>query len=96
VIITLPHAWQVRFNESGLSPSSRIDVPVDPVVIDELLGRFPDFVNAYEPDGLSVPDFDGYPCTRRTLRAFTAAYHDLVGAVRDVLLPNPDLRETPA
>ena len=35
--------------------SARIDVPVDPALIDDLLARIPDFVRAYEPDGM-VPD----------------------------------------
>jgi transaldolase len=92
VIITLPHAWQVRFNESGLAPASRIDVPVDRELLDELRTRYADFERAYEPDGLAISQFDAFPCTRRTLRTFTTAYHDLVGAVRDVLVPDPDVR----
>ena len=91
VVITMPHAWQVRFNDSGLAPRPRIGVPVDPAHIDELLARFDDFARAYEPDGLAVAEFDGYACTRRTLRTFTKAYHDLIAAVRDVLLPDPDI-----
>ena len=93
VIITMPHAWQVRFNDSGLSPASRIDVPVDPALVDELRTRFPDFARAHDPEGLSLAEFDGYPPTRRTIRTFTRAYHDLVAAVRDVLVPDPDVRD---
>ena len=91
VVITMPHAWQVRFNDSGLRPVPRIDVPVNPDHIDELRARFDDFARAYDPDGLAVAEFDGYAPTRRTLRTFTKAYHDLTAAVRDVLLPDPDL-----
>ena len=40
VILTMPHAWQVRFNESGITPEDRIDVPVDPAMVGELLDRF--------------------------------------------------------
>jgi hypothetical protein len=32
----------------------------------------------------------GYGATVRTLRSFTKAYHDLQGAICDVVLPNPD------
>ena len=28
----------------------------------------------------------------RTLRAFITSYHDLMGAIRDVVLPNPDAK----
>jgi transaldolase len=54
--------------------------------------RFPDFVRAYEPDGLTPAEFDTFGSTVRTLRAFTGAYQDLLAAVRDLMLPNPDLR----
>ena len=92
VVITMPYAWQVRFNGSGIEPVARIDEPVDERLVDDLSARFPDFVRACEPDGLTASEFDDYPCTRRTLRAFTKSYHDLVAAVRDVMLPDPDVR----
>jgi transaldolase len=92
VILTMPHAWQVRFNASGIAPESRIDEPVDPAFIDDLSTRIPDFVRAYEPDGLTTAEFDTYGATVRTLRGFIGSYHDLVAAVRDVMLPNPDAR----
>ena len=92
VILTMPHAWQVRFNRSGITPESRIAEPVDPGMLRELLERIPDFERAYEPDGLSVDEFDGFGATVRTLRGFIRSYHDLLGAVRDVVLPDPDAR----
>jgi transaldolase len=90
--MTMPYQWQVRFNGSGIDPQSRIDVPVDPAIIAELTTRFPDFGRAYEPDGLSVAEFDSFGPTARTLRSFIKAYHDLVAAIRDIVLPDPDIR----
>jgi transaldolase len=92
VILTMPHAWQERFNASGITPEDRIDVPVDPAIVRELLERFPDFGRAYEPDGLAVDEFDGYGAAARTLRGFIGSYHDLIGAIRDIVLPDPDRR----
>jgi transaldolase len=92
VILTMPHAWQRRFNDSGITPEDRIDVPVEPGIVAELLERIPDFGRAYAPDGLAVEAFDGYGATVRTLRGFIASYHDLLGAIRDVNLPDPDKR----
>lgn len=92
--MTIPHAWQVRFNNSGIVPVPRIDVPVDPAVLAELR-RIPDFRRAYAPDGLAPEEFDGYGPTVRTLRSFIASFHDLVAAVRDIVLPDPD-RPAPA
>jgi transaldolase len=68
----------------------RIDDPVDRAIVDELLGRFPDFRRAYEPDGLRVDEFDAFGPSVRTLRAFVGSYHDLLHAVSDALLPDPD------
>lgn len=92
VVLTMPWAWQVRFNGSGIVPADRIEVPVDPSLVDDLLVRVPDFVRAYEPDGLAVDEFASYGATVRTLRGFIQSYHDLQGTIRDIVLPNPDLR----
>lgn len=91
--MTMPHAWQVRFNNSGIVPVSRIGVPVDPSVLAEL-GKVPDFARAYEPGGLTPAEFDGFGATVRTLRGFIAATHQLTAAVRDIVLPDPD-HQTP-
>jgi transaldolase len=91
VVMTMPHAWQVRFNASGIAPTERMDVPVDPQIVDDLCRRVPDFVRAYEPDGLGVDEFAGFGPAARTLRSFVSSYHDLQGAVRDIVLPNPDV-----
>jgi transaldolase len=92
VVLTMPHAWQVRFNGSGIDPVSRIDEPVDPALVDDLLARVPDFRRAYEPDGLAPGEFAAFGATARTLRGFVASYHDLQAVIRDLVLPNPDLR----
>jgi transaldolase len=82
----------VRFNNSGIVPEPRIDVPVDPAYVDELLRRVPDFRRAYEPDGMAPDEFEEFGASARTLRAFIKSYHDLMGAVRDLVLPDPDKR----
>jgi transaldolase len=90
VVITMPAVWQRRFNDSAVEVRPRIDDPVDPAIIAELSARFPDFVRAYKPDGLAVDEFDSFPATARTLRAFIASYHELLHLVTDAAIPNPD------
>ncbi len=92
VILTMPYAWQVRFNESGIDPVPRMDEPVDRAMLDDLLTRIPDFRRAYEPDGLAPAEFETFGPAARTLRTFVKSYHDLQGAIRDLVLPDPDLR----
>ena len=91
VSLTIPHAWQVRFNQSGLEPTARLDLPVDPAILAEL-ETIPDFRRAYAPDGMTPAEFVEFGATARTLRAFIKSSHDLTGAVRDIVLPNPDIR----
>jgi transaldolase len=90
VVISPPYSWQVRFNASEIEPRSRIDQPVQPNVVEELSRKFADFRRAYTEEGLSIAEFDSFGPTRRTLRQFIAACHDLDGLVRDILIPNPD------
>lgn len=89
VVLTMTHAWQARFDASGIEPVSRIDEPVEPALVDDLLRRVPDFGRAYEADGLAVAEFETFGATARTLRSFVAGYHDLQGVIRDLVLPNP-------
>jgi len=92
VVITMPSNWQKRFNASDIEVRPRIDDPVDPATVAELSAHFPDFVRAYEPDALTRAEFDTFPPTTRTIRAFIASYHELLHAVTDAMIPNPDLR----
>ena len=85
LIVTIPPVWQRRFNASGVDVRPRIDDPVEARHLEEL-GRLPDFVHAYEPDGLSVDEFDAWGPTRRTLRTFIGSYHDLLHLVTEAQL----------
>jgi len=90
VVISPPYAWQVRFNNSDITVRSRIHDPVSQTAIDELLRKFADFRCAFEESALSPDQFDAFAPTRRTLRQFIAACHDLDGVVRDFMMPSPD------
>jgi transaldolase len=92
VVLTMPHSWQARFDRSGIDAVARIDEPVDLRLVADLQRRIPDFVRAFEPDGLAVDEFETFGATARTLRGFVAGYHGLQGAVRDIILPDPDVR----
>jgi transaldolase len=90
VVISPPYSWQVRFNQSDITSVPRIDNPVSPQIVEELTAKFPDFRRAFNEDGLTIPEFDAFGPTRRTLRQFITACHDLDAVVRDIMLPNPD------
>lgn len=90
IVISPPYAWQVRFNASDIRVQPRIDKAVEPAIVEELSRKFADFRRASTEGGLSVEEFDSFAPTRRTLRQFIAACHELDGLVRDAMLPNPD------
>jgi transaldolase len=94
VVISPPYKWQVRFNSSGIEVVSRIDQPVDPEVVDELQRKFPDFRRAYNEEGLSAQEFDTFGPTGRTLRQFIAACHEMPAQIREIMIPNPDLKHS--
>ncbi len=93
LILTIPSAWQKRFNASDVRVEDRINNPVRQDIIDDLHTHIPDFHKAYAPDGMTPPEFDSYGATVRTLRVFISSYHELLGLIRETfMLPNPDVR----
>jgi transaldolase len=90
VVISPPYSWQVRFNQSDIEVVSRIDKPVAAEIVEDLGRKFGDFRRAYSENGISIAEFDSFGPTRRTLRQFIGACHDLDGVVREIMLPNPD------
>jgi transaldolase len=92
VVISPPAAFQRKFVACDIDVVPRIEEAVDAAILGDLQRRFGDFRRAFDENGLSVAEFDDFPPTRRTLRQFLGACHDLSQLVRDVLLPNPDLK----
>lgn len=88
LVISPPFDWQLRINENNLPVERRIDVPVDERIIAEL-STIEDFRRAYEPDGMTVEEFDDFGATRATLRQFLEADAQLDALVRDILIPAP-------
>jgi len=91
VVISPPFEWQRRYNASTVAVEDRMERPVDPAIVGQLSEKFAEFRRAYDEDGMSVGEFDGYGATRRTLRQFCKATDDLVALVRDCMIPSPDI-----
>ena len=88
VVISPPFGWQKRIQASGAGAEDRMDIPVDPQILETLL-TMPEFRKAYEIDGLTIDDFDSFGPTRKTLRQFLGADEELDHIVRDILIPAP-------
>lgn len=91
MVISPPYSWQVRFNSSDVEVRNRITEPVREEIENELSRKFEDYRRASTENGLSIAEFDSFGPTRRTLRQFITACHDLDAVVLDVLIPDPDL-----
>jgi transaldolase len=92
ITLTIPYEWQKKFNEADVKVTPRMDIPVDPKILNDLYTKFPDFRKAYDVDGMKPDEFDTYGATVRTLRGFISSWHDFVALIREFMLPNPDVK----
>lgn len=90
IVLTIPYEWQLKINASDIEVKERMSTPVDPQIVESLYRRIPDFRRAFDENGLTSPEFTTYGATVRTLRSFISATHDLMGIIRDFMLPDPD------
>ena len=91
VSLTLPHEWQLKYNQSDVQVKPAMQEPVREEILGTLYDKIPDFRKAYDEDGMTVEEFDTYGATVRTLRSFIAGWHEFVALIRDFMLPNPDM-----
>lgn len=91
MVASMPYEWQLKANASDIDVRLTMDTPVEPKIL-AALQTLPEFRRAYEPDGMTVDEFDTFGATLRTLRGFIASNYELLGIVRDFMLPNPDVK----
>jgi transaldolase len=72
LLMSIAPAFQEIFVTRDLPREERIEQPVAADVI-ERLSQMPEFVRAYEPDGMSPSEFVGFGATQRTLSQFVEA-----------------------
>ena len=83
--MTITQDWQEKLNASDVEVVARIDNPVDPVCLDQLM-KLPEFVKAYEEDGLAPEDFEHYGAFVHTLTTFLGGYDDLLKTIRSYMV----------
>jgi transaldolase len=84
LIQSIPYAWWRAFDASDVAIAKTIHEPIPPPLEAELIRCFPDFVRAYDEDGMRPEEFEHYGASVATLAQFQAAYRDLVDQVRRV------------
>jgi transaldolase len=86
VVISPPWLWQQRYNASDVTVENRMDTPVAENIIAELEKKFVDFRRAYDENGLTAEEFDGYGATVRTLNQFCQATTNVIATVRELMI----------
>lgn len=69
LVMSVHPKYQQVFFDSPLPREQRIDSPIDSQAI-ERLKQIPEFIRAYEPDGMQPEEFFTYGVTQRTLSQF--------------------------
>lgn len=89
LVLSPPFKWAKRVNDSGYTPD--FDAINKPVPADRMaaLEKLPEFRRAYDPDGMTIEEFDTFGPTLRTLRGFLQADCDLETLVKDIVMPEP-------
>ena len=82
MIIPIHPKYQDMLLQAGIARDPHvIDKPVDTDIIERLM-TLPDFVRAYEPDGMQPNEFISYGLTQRTLAQFQAMEKDATPLVK--------------
>jgi transaldolase len=71
LILSIHPKYQDLILQVGAPPEQRIDAEVDPRAIEQLR-KIPEFVRAFEPDGMAPEEFITFGVTQKTLTQF---YH---------------------
>ncbi len=85
IVLTIPYGWQVKFNSSDYEILSKVDSSVNDQTIEKLM-KLPEFVKAYEEDGLSLDDFEHYGAFTATINQFLNGYDDLCRLIRTFMV----------
>jgi len=86
VLQTIPYTWWKQFDMSATKPALTLEQPVDDAILAELRAKFPDFIRAYDDNGMPPADFVRYGPTVHTLHQFLGGYADLLGFVRTAMI----------
>ena len=81
LIMSIHPTWQTPFLTQDFPREERIHLPVPADAI-KRLQNMPEFVRAYEPDGMTPADFMGFGATQRTLGQFSEVGWKLMESYR--------------
>lgn len=89
VCMTIAHPWQEKINECDTEVVETMSKPVDPVIVETLLAKFPEYVKAFDVNAQKPEDFEHYGAFIMTINGFLAGYDELCGIIRGFMNPQP-------
>ncbi len=86
IIFTITSDWQRKFaNCDWMKIENNMDKPVDEFYLN-CLKQIPEFIQAYEPDGLKPEEFQHYGAFLATMKQFLGGYDSLVQLIRGYMI----------
>jgi transaldolase len=85
IVLTIPYGWQVKFNSSEYEITNKADASVPGTIMKKLM-KLPEFIKAYDEDGLNVEDFEHYGAFTATINQFLNGYDDLCKLIRTFMV----------
>lgn len=85
LILTIPYAWQRKYNGTDIAVTAHIDESVNEEQLKELM-KLKEFRKAYEPDGLKPEEFEHYGAFLRTMNQFLDGYDELITLIRGYMV----------
>ena len=88
VVLTITQPWQEKINGCDVEVKERMSRPVPEKYLNEL-NKIPDFIMAYEEDGLKPEEFVHYGAFVKTINQFLGGYESLLGVIRKLMVGEP-------
>lgn len=85
IILTIPYAWQKKYNNTDVKVIAHMDDPMDKELLRQL-NQLDEFRKAFEPDGLKLEDFEHYGAFLKTMNQFLQGYDELVSLMRGYMV----------
>lgn len=85
IVLTIPYEWQVKYNNSSYDIHETIHNKVNNEILKKLL-LIPEFLKAYNEDGLAINEFEHYGAFIDTMNQFLSGYDDLCKLIRKYMV----------
>ncbi len=87
ILMTINPLWWRRMEGAKLVLHETINEDVDPLVVEELYDKIPEFRSIYDEDGLKVEEFNNYGAFKHTINEFLTGFDGVHAYMRGFILP---------